>query len=41
MEREIRMNFNDIEEEIIKKKFRQMTSEDIFLDCYYILDGNK
>lgn len=25
----------------IKKKFRQMTSEDIFLDCYYILDGNE
>lgn len=35
------MNFNDSEdEEKVEKKFWHMTSEDIFLDCYYIHGGN-
>lgn len=38
------MNFNNSEdEEKVEKKFWQMTStsEDFFLDCYYIHGGNK
>lgn len=36
------MNFNDSEdEEKVEKKFWQVTSEDTFLDCYYIHGGNK
>lgn len=41
MEREILMKFNDVKNEEKLKRNWQVTSEDMFSECYYIGDGNK